>query len=138
MARPLRIQFEHAFYHVMNRGLERREIFKEKEDYEAFLGIILNLWSRLKFVLHSYCLMPNHYHFFIETPQANLSEIMRGINGFYTQAFNRKYKRVGPLFQGRYKALLVDKDAYALHLSRYIHLNPLTSFIIKKVNSLTL
>ncbi len=133
MARPLRIQFEHAFYHVINRGLERRLIFKEKEDYKSFLEILLNLWPRYKFVVHSYCLMPNHYHFFIETPKANLAQIMRGINGLYTQAFNRKYKRVGPLFQGRYKALLIDKDAYSLQLSRYIHLNPLKAGLVKRL-----
>ncbi len=117
----------------MNRGLERRVIFKEKDDYQSFLHILLNLWPRYKFVIHSYCLMPNHYHFLIETPKANLDRIMRGMNGLYTQAFNRKYKRVGPLFQGRYKALLVDKDAYSLHLSRYIHLNPLKAKLTERL-----
>jgi putative transposase len=133
MARPLRIQFQRAFYHVMNRGLERRVIFKEKDDYRAFLRILINLWPRYKFIIHSYCLMPNHYHFLIETPRANLAQIMRGMNGLYTQTFNRRYNRVGPLFQGRYKALLIDKDAYALHLSRYIHLNPLKAKLTERL-----
>lgn len=133
MARPLRIQFEHAFYHVMNRGLERRVIFREKDDYRSFLSILLNLWPRYKFIIHSYCLMPNHYHFLIETPRSNLAQIMKGLNGLYTQFFNRKYKRVGPLFQGRYKSLLVDKDAYSLHLSRYIHLNPLKARLTERL-----
>ena len=79
MARPLRIQFENAFYHVLNRGLERREIFKEREDYKSFLDILTSFWPRYKFIIHTYCLMPNHYHLFIETPLANLG------NPFYCQ-----------------------------------------------------
>ena len=133
MARPLRIQFEHAFYHVLNRGLERRVIFKDKDDHEAFLKIILDFWPRFQFSIHSYCLMPNHYHFLIETPKANLSQVMRGVNGVYTQCFNRKYQRVGPLFQGRYKAILVEKEAYSLQLSRYIHLNPIKAKLVRNL-----
>ena len=131
MARPLRIEFENAFYHVLNRGLEKREIFKDEKDYEAFLKILETLHQRFHFKIHAFCLMPNHYHFYLQTPQPNLSKIMRGLNGVYTQNFNRRYKRAGPLFQGRYKAILVDKDSYSLELSRYIHLNPVKSRLSK-------
>lgn len=129
MARPLRIEFENAFYHVFNRGLEKREIFKSKADYEAFLKILTLLQVRFAVKIHSYCLMPNHYHLFVETPKPNLSRFMRELNGSYTQSFNRSYNRVGPLFQGRFKAILVDQDNYALELSRYIHLNPVKAKI---------
>jgi len=125
MARPLRIQFEGAFYHVLNRGLERKTIFRTKSDYETFLKLLRLLHSRFDFKVHSYCLMPNHYHLYLETPKPNLSRFMRELNGVYTQDFNRRHKRVGPLFQGRYKAILVDRDNYSLELSRYIHLNPI-------------
>ena len=85
MARPLRIEFENAFYHVLNRGLEKREIFKDEKDYEAFLKILETLHQRFHFKIHAFCLMPNHYHFYLQTPQPNLSKIMRGLNGVYTQ-----------------------------------------------------
>lgn len=124
MARPLRIEYPGAFYHVYSRGLERREIFRDRSDFVKFLKILTKVQKALSFICHSYCLMPNHYHLYLETPLANLSKVMQEINGCYTQSYNRRYKRVGPLFQGRYKAKLVDQDAYSLPLSRYIHLNP--------------
>ena len=130
MSRPLRIQYEGAFYHALNRGIEKRKIFLDNKDYEAFLSICESLCERYQFLLHSYCLMPNHYHLYIETPLGNLSVIMRGLNGQYTQYFNRRYYRVGPLFQGRYKAILVDKENYSLQVSRYIHLNPVKEKIV--------
>lgn len=131
MARPLRIEYAGAFYHVMNRGLERREIFREKKDYEAFLDLSLEIHRRFKVIFHAYCLMPNHYHLMVETPAANLSRAMRHVDGVYTQRFNKRRGRVGPLFQGRYKAVLVDQESYSLQLIRYIHLNPVKAGIVK-------
>lgn len=124
MARPLRIEYPGAFYHVYSRGLERREIFRDQKDYEKFLRILSEIQKKSSFLCHSYCLMPNHYHLYLETPGIGLSKIMQEISGRYTQSYNRRYKRVGPLFQGRYKAKLIDRDSYSMQLSRYIHLNP--------------
>lgn len=132
MARPLRIEYPGAFYHVMNRGLERREIIRDPKDYEKFLKVLADVQKPAGFICHSYCLMPNHYHLFLETPQGNLSKIMQETNGRYTQYYNRRYKRVGPLFQGRYKAKLIDQDSYSLQLSRYIHLNPVKAKMVSR------
>ncbi|NJC87676.1 MAG: hypothetical protein FIB02_03955 [Desulfuromonas sp.] len=124
MSRPLRIEYPGAFYHVTSRGNEQRDIYKSREDRERFLAYLASANERYGAVVHVWCLMSNHYHLLIETPEGNLSQIMRHINGAYTNYFNVKRKRAGHLFQGRYKALLVERDAYALELSRYIHLNP--------------
>ncbi len=132
MARPLRIEYPGAFYHVINRGLERREIFRHQKDYEAFLNLCLEIHKRFKVIFHAYSLMPNHYHLMVETPERNLSRAMRHLNGVYTQGFNQSKKRAGPLFQGRYKAILVDKEAYSLQLCRYIHLNPVKAKIVSQ------
>lgn len=132
MARPLRIQYPGAFYHVTSRGNERKPIYKSVPDREAFLGYLESAAMRYGAVIHCYCMMDNHYHLLLETPEANLSAIMRHINGAYTTYFNVKRKRSGHLFQGRYKALLVDKDAYAMELSRYIHLNPVRAKMVEK------
>jgi len=132
MARPLRVEYPGAFYHVLNRGIERRTLFNDDKDYENFLKLCRILHPKFKFILHSYCLMPNHYHLYIETPDANLSRLMQNLNSRYTQLFNRRYKRIGPLFQGRYKAILVDKENYSLQISRYIHLNPVKAKIVSK------
>jgi putative transposase len=125
MSRPLRIEYENAFYHVMNRGRARQFIFHDEAYYLAFLETISEACTRFKCIVHAYCLMGNHYHILIETPKGDLSRIMRHINGVYTQRHNRLQKTDGPLFRGRYKAILVDGDAYLLQLSRYIHLNPM-------------
>ena len=124
MARALRIDYPGAFHHVYSRGLERREIFKDKKDFETFLVIFSKVQKATAFVCHSYCLMSNHYHIYLETPHGNLSKVLQEVNGKYTQYYNRRYKRVGPLFQGRFKAKLVDQDSYSQQLCRYIHLNP--------------
>jgi putative transposase len=124
MARPLRIAFPGACYHVTVRGNERRPIFRDDRDRTRFLERLAEMVSRYRLVLHAYVLMRNHYHLLVETPQANLSRAMRQLSGVYTQDFNRRHRRAGHLFQGRFKALLVDKDAYLLELSRYVHLNP--------------
>ena len=107
MARPLRIEFEGAFYHITARGNERREIYESRSDYEKFKEYIKGAQEKYCFILHAYALMTNHYHLIIETPKANLSKIMHYINGSYTTYFNARRKRSGHLFQGRYKALLV-------------------------------
>ena len=124
MARQLRIEFSGAFYHVTSRGNEQKEVFKSQKDREKFLDYLATASARYGAVIHAYCLMNNHYHLFLETPGGNLSQIMRHINGAYTTYFNVKRKRSGHLFQGRYKAILVEADAYATELTRYIHLNP--------------
>jgi putative transposase len=124
MARPLRIEYEGAFFHVTARGNERKNIFISKADYEKFLANLKEASERFSVVLHGYVLMKNHYHLIVETPNANLSAFMHAVQSGYTTYFNRKRNRSGHLFQGRFKSILVDKDAYLLELSRYIHLNP--------------
>jgi len=125
MPRPLRVEYENAFYHVMNRGRGRAMIFHSDKYYLAFLETLSEVHIRFKCIIHGYCLMGNHYHLLIETPDANLSRIMRHINGVYTQRYNRLKKTDGSLFRGRFKAILVDKDEYIMQLSRYIHRNPI-------------
>jgi REP element-mobilizing transposase RayT len=124
VARPLRIEYSKAFYHVTSRGNEQKDIFKSQRDREKFLEYLESATNRYGAVIHAWCLMSNHYHLLLETPDGNLSQIMRHINGAYTTYFNIKRKRFGHLFQGRYKAILVEADEYATALSRYIHLNP--------------
>ena len=124
MARSLRIEYSGAFYHVTSRGNERKTIFSDAWDLEKFLSFLESAVERHGALVHAYSLMGNHYHLLLETPNANLSRIMRDINSSYSTYFNVKWKRTGHLFQGRYKAILVESDAYAAELSRYIHLNP--------------
>ena len=124
MARPLRIAYAGAFYHVTSRGNEQKDVFKSRRDREKFLEYLASATERYGAAIHAYCLMSNHYHLLLETPEGNLSQIMRHINGAYTTYFNIKRKRAGHLFQGRFKAILVEADEYATELSRYIHLNP--------------
>jgi len=121
MPRPQRIEYENAFYHVMNRGRGKQIVFHSDEYYLSFLTLLAETRQRFGCVIHAYCLMANHYHLLIETPRANLSRIMRHINGVYTQRYNRLKKTDGPLFRGRYKSILVEQDAYLLQLTRYIH-----------------
>jgi len=131
MARPIRIEYEGGFYHVTSRGNARQDIFADTEDYRMFLMILADVVERYRWIVHSYCLMGNHYHLLVETPQANLSRGMRQLNGVYTQKYNRRHDRVGHLFQGRYKAFVVEKDAYLLELSRYIALNPVRAGLVR-------
>jgi REP element-mobilizing transposase RayT len=131
MARPLRITFPGAFYHVTSRGNEQKPVFKSRRDREKFLEYLQSASERYNAIIHAFCLMDNHYHLLIETPSGNLPQIMRHINGAYTTYFNFKRARSGHLFQGRYKAILVDKDSYAKELSRYIHLNPVRAEMVK-------
>jgi putative transposase len=132
MARPLRITYPGAFYHVTSRGNEKKDVFKSRKDREKFLEYLTSATERYGAVIHVYCLMDSHYHLLLETPACNLSQIMQHINGAYTTYFNVKRKRVGHLFQGRFKAILVDADEYATELSRYIHLNPVRAGIAGK------
>ncbi len=132
MARPLRIIYPGAFYHVTSRGNEQKDVFKSQRDREKFLEYFASATERYGAVIHAYCMMSNHYHLLLETPEGNLSQIMRHINGAYTTYFNVKRKRAGHLLQGRFKAILVEADEYAAELSRYIHLNPLRVGIVAK------
>ncbi|EKD52187.1 MAG: protein of unknown function DUF1568 [uncultured bacterium] len=124
MARPLRIEYDGAWYHVMNRGLERRNIFREPKDYDHFISLLKEITEIFSIEIHAFSLMPNHYHLLIHTPKMGLSRAMRHLSGVYTQCFNKRYKRDGVLFRGRYKACLVDSNEYLTELVRYIHLNP--------------
>jgi len=132
MARQLRVEFEGAFYHVTSRGNLKERIFFNDRDREKFLEILERTKERYSYLLHAYALMDNHYHLLIETPKANLSQIMQNINTSYTVYINRKYRRAGHLFQGRFKGIIVDKDGYLVTLSRYIHLNPVRAKIVHK------
>ena len=132
MARQLRINYPGAFYHITSRGNERKAVFKSKRDREKFLEYLETATLRYDAVVHVYCLMDNHYHLLLETPSGNLPQIMHHINGAYTTYFNVKRGRSGHLFQGRYKAILVDADEYAKELSRYIHLNPVRAKMVER------
>src|SRR4030043_662289 len=131
MARKPRIEFEGAFYHVITRGNQRQKVFKDRDDFLKYLEILSNYKIRYKYFLYAFVLMYNHVHLLIETQEIPLSKILQGINQSYTTYFNRKYKTVGHLFQGRYKAILCDRDAYLLSLIKYIHLNPMRAKIAK-------
>lgn len=132
MARPLRIEYPGAYYHITSRGNEQKDVFKSQRDREKFLEYLASATERYGAVVHAYCLMSNHFHLLLETPEGNLSQIMRHINGAYTTYFNIKRKRAGHLFQGRYKAILIEADEYLTELSRYIHLNPVRVGIVEK------
>ncbi len=132
MARPLRIEYSGAVYHVTSRGNARKKIFKDDIDKDNFLGTLSIVVTRFNWLCHAYCLMDNHYHLLIETPEANLSRGMRQLNGVYTQSYNRRHKKTGHIFQGRYKAILVEKESYLLELSRYVVLNPVRAKIVEK------
>ncbi len=125
MARPLRLEFPNAIYHVTARGNARNDIFLDDEDRDLFLACLGDVVTRFGWLCHAYCLMDNHYHLLIETPEGNLSLGMRQLNGVYTQRFNRRHGRVGHVFQGRFKAIVVDRDSYLLELCRYVVLNPI-------------
>jgi putative transposase len=132
MARPLRIEYEGAVYHVTARGNERRKIFFSKSDYDKFLHYVAEAKRKCGIKIHCYVLMSNHYHLVIETPEANISRAMHYINSSYTTYINIKRKRSGHLFQGRFKGIVVDRDNYLAELSRYIHLNPVRAKMVQK------
>jgi REP element-mobilizing transposase RayT len=124
MARKPRVEFEGAFYHVIVRGNQRRQIFRDDEDRRAYLERLEHYRQRTDFTVYAYVLMSNHVHLLLETKKVPLSRIMQGIQFTYTQRYNRRHRTVGHLFQGRYKAILCDRDAYLVELVRYIHFNP--------------
>lgn len=130
MARPLRLEFPGAVYHVTSRGNARQDIVADDRDRSQFLALLAHVVDRYGWLCHAYCLMDNHYHLLIETPQPTLSLGMRQLNGRYTQAYNRRHARVGHLFQGRFTAILVEKDAYLLELCRYVVLNPVRAKLV--------
>ena len=133
MPRPLRIEYENACYHVMNRGRSKQKIFHNEEYYQVFLSTLAQAHKRFSIQIQSYCLMSNHYHLLVKTPEGNLGRAMRHINGIYTQRYNRMKKTDGSLFRGRYKAILVEEDSYQLQLSRYIHRNPIEAKVVEQL-----
>ena len=124
MTRPLRIEYPGAVYHVTSRGNEKKAVFKDDSDRLNFLNTLQHVNKRYNWICHAYCLMTNHYHLLIETPDGNLAIGMRQLNGVYTQLFNKRHQRNGHLFQGRYKAILIQKDSHLLEVCRYVVLNP--------------
>ena len=132
MARPLRIEFPGAWYHVMNRGIDSNEIFLSNEHRQLFTELLGELSLRFGVEVHAYCLLDDHYHLLLHTPEGNLGQAMRHLNGVYTQRYNRKESLDGPLFNGRYKAIIVDEAQYLLDLSRYIHRLPVEMGLTKR------
>ncbi len=133
MSRPLRLEFPDALYHLTARGDRREDIYEDDTDRRAFLEVFTTVLEQFNWACYAYCLMSNHYHLLVRTPDANLSKGMRQLNGIYTQAYNRRHNKTGHLFQGRYQSVLVDEDSYLLELSRYIVLNPVKAGMVKRV-----
>lgn len=130
MARPIRLEFGGALYHVTARGDRREAIYEDDADRQQFLSLLGGVIADFNWRCHAYCLMGNHYHLVVETPDGNLSKGMRQLNGVFTQVSNRRHGRAGHLFQGRYKAVLVDADSYLLELTRYVVLNPVRAGMV--------
>jgi REP element-mobilizing transposase RayT len=130
MARPLRLAFPGALYHVTTRGNARQAIYLDDQDRQTFLFVLEEVVTRYHWRCHAYCLTDNHYHLLLETPQGNLSVGMRQLNGVYTQRCNRRHARVGHIFQGRFKAVLVERESYLLELCRYVVLNPVRAAVV--------
>lgn len=130
MARALRIEFAGALYHITSRGDGREDIYAGEDDRKVWLEILRQVCERFNWTIHAYCQMGNHYHLLVETPDGNLAKGMRQLNGVYTQRFNQIHNRVGHVFQGRYKAILVQKESYLLELSRYVVLNPVRARMV--------
>ncbi len=135
MARPLRIEYPGAVYHITSRGNARAVIYSTDIDRQNFLEVLAATVKKYNWLCHAYCLMDNHYHLIIETPDPNLSLGMRQLNGVYTQTFNRTYQRVGHVFQGRYKSILIEKESYLLELCRYVVLNPVRAGMVSEPDS---
>jgi REP element-mobilizing transposase RayT len=135
MSRPLRLELAGGLYHVTSRGDGQEDIYLSDADRLAWLDVLGQVCTRFNWVCHAWCQMTNHYHLLIETPEANLSQGMRQLNGVYTQRFNRAHTRVGHVFQGRYKAILVERDSYLLELARYVVLNPLRAGMVRRLET---
>jgi putative transposase len=131
MARPLRLEYPNALYHVTSRGDGRGAIYRDDEDRDIQLTVVEEVVKRFNWTVHAYCLMGNHYHLLIETPDGNLSKGMRQLNGVYTQRFNRRHDHTGHVFQGRFKGIIVQKESYLLELARYIVLNPVRASMVR-------
>ncbi len=131
MARPLRLEFAGALYHVTSRGDRREAIFEDDTDRRQFLSVRADVVADFNWICRAWCLMTNHYHLLIETPDGNLSKGMRQLNGVFTQASNRRHHRIRPRFQGRFKAILVDADSYFLELAPYVVLNPVRAGMVR-------
>jgi putative transposase len=132
MTRPLRIEYAGAVYHITARGNEKKSVFKDDQDRLNFLKTLQHVNKRYNWLCHAYCLMDNHYHLLIETPDGNLSLGMRQLNGVYTQLFNKRHQRTGHLFQGRYKSILIQKDSHLLEVCRYVVLNPVRARMVAR------
>ena len=132
MNRPLRIEFAGALYHITARGNAQCDIYTHDEERHKYLTLVSNVCERFDWYRHAYCLMSNHYHLLVETNSPTLSKGTKYLNGVYTQYFNRRNRRVGHVFQGRYKAILVQKENYLLELSRYIVLNPIRARMVRE------
>lgn len=132
MTRPLRIEYAGAVYHITSRGNEKKAVFKDDQDRINFLNTLQHVNKRYNWLCHAYCMMDNHYHLLIETPDGNLSLGMRQLNGVYTQLFNKRHQRTGHLFQGRYKAILIQKDSHLLEVCRYVVLNPVRAHMVER------
>ena len=132
MSRPLRIEYHGAVHHVTARGNARADIYLDERDRERFLDTLAGVVDRFGWLIHAYCLMDNHYHLLVETPEPNLAHGMRQLNGLYTQGFNRRHGRPGHVFQGRYKAILVERESHLLEVSRYVVLNPVRARVARQ------
>ena len=131
MARPLRIEFSGALYHLTARGNAQADIYSDNSDRQQFLSLLHHTVNRYDWYCHAYCLMDNHYHLLVETQSPSLSKGMKFLNGTYTQYYNRHHHRVGHVFQGRFKAILIQKESYLLELARYIALNPVRAHRVR-------
>ena len=135
MSRPLRIEYPDAWYHVMNRGRRGEDVFSAERDYDLFVHLLRESTQAWNVRVAAFCLMTTHYHLLIQTPEANLSRCMRHVDGVYTQRYNRAHRCDGPLFRGRYRAILVEADTYLLQVFKYIHRNPLRAGVVKNLEA---
>ncbi len=135
MSRPLRITYPDAWYHVMNRGRRAESIVSDGVDYKLFTELLKETSEMWNIRISAYCLMQNHYHILVQTPEANISRSMRHLNGVYTQRYNRRHRCDGQLFRGRYKSILIDTDSYLLQAVRYIHRNPLKVGLVQNIDT---
>ena len=134
MSRPLRIEYEGAWYHVMNRGRRSDRIFEDRSDYRLFIDLMEEITRFWDARISAFSLMPNHYHMILQTPRGNISRCLRHLDGVYTQRFNRAHRLDGPLFRGRFKSILIDADSYLLQLVRYIHKNPIKAGMVNDLD----
>ncbi len=134
MVSKSRTKYPNVCYHIYSRGVDQRTIFQDDLDFKKFLNIFSDVYFKRNFKVHAYCLMNNHYHFCIETPEQNIGDIMRDINSKYVLYFNQKYQRKGRLFEGPYNDKVVDTPSYFLILISYIHCNPLEAGLVKEID----